>query len=144
MTPRIRNRLAILVSTFICILLSYQTLSNSPLQRLEKSSSEMASVKTMDLVRMSATELQTLLQKGDLTSVDIIRESLAQIGRHNTNGLKLRAIISVAPEETLLQQAAKLDSERKAGSVRGPLHGLPILVKVRYEPVLRGTYHNVD
>lgn len=86
--------------------------------------------KRLDLVRMTATDLQNLLKGGELTSVDLIKETLAQIKRHNQEGLKLKAVISTAPEKLLLDTATKLDTERANGKIRGPFHGLPILIKV--------------
>jgi amidase len=90
----------------------------------------MPAVTGATLIRLSASELQELLKAGQLTSVDLIKASLAQIERHNYAGLNLRAIISVAPERIAIEAAAKLDRERKEGKIRGPLHGLPLLVKV--------------
>ena len=45
--------------------------------------------------------------------------------------MKLRAIISKMPKEKALHHADILDEERKAGSIWGPFHGIPIIVKVR-------------
>ncbi|KAJ3558677.1 hypothetical protein NPX13_g9661 [Xylaria arbuscula] len=89
----------------------------------------MATSKPLDLVRMTATELQVLLEDGKLASVELIKETLAQINRHNTKGLALKALISTAPEHILINRAAALDDERTKGQVRGPFHGLPVLVK---------------
>jgi amidase len=77
----------------------------------------------------TALELQSHLQSGSLTSVQILETYLAQIEKHNHAGQKLNAIISVAPRAALLAQAQKLDQERKEGKLRGPLHGLPTVVK---------------
>lgn len=93
----------------------------------------MANSQHLDIVRMTATELQTLLKNGELTSVDLVKESLAQINRHNERGLKLKAVISVVPENLVLDRAAKLDAERTDGKLRGPLHGIPVLVKVSHD-----------
>ncbi|KAI0466325.1 amidase signature domain-containing protein [Xylaria cf. heliscus] len=89
----------------------------------------MATPKHLDLVRMTATELQDLLEDGKLTSVQLIKETLAQINRHNTKGLTLKALISTASEDILINRAAALDDERTRGKLRGPFHGLPVLVK---------------
>ncbi|KAK5992138.1 putative amidase [Cladobotryum mycophilum] len=51
---------------------------------------------------------------------------LSQIKRHNDY---LRAVINTAPESLLLERAHMLDEERKQGNIRGPLHGIPILIK---------------
>ena len=83
-----------------------------------------------DLIRNTATELQELLSRGEITSTRLVKETLAQIDAHNHQGLELRAVISVAPESTLLEAAAKLDAERAAGKLRGPLYGIPVLLKV--------------
>jgi amidase len=79
----------------------------------------------------TASELQDHLKVETLTSVEIIATYLTQIEKHNHARAKLNAMISVAPRELVLKAAEKLDHERKAGKIRGPLHGLPIIVKVR-------------
>jgi amidase len=83
-----------------------------------------------DVLTATASELQNRLKAGTLTSVEIITTYLAQIEKHNHDGAKLNAMISVAPREFVLKVAENLDRERSAGKIRGPLHGLPIIVKV--------------
>jgi amidase len=80
----------------------------------------------------TAVELQALLRDGKITSRELIEKCLEQIDSHNQLVMKLRPIISTVPKEKALHQADILDEERKAGSIRGPFHGIPILVKVRY------------
>ncbi|KAJ8132474.1 hypothetical protein O1611_g1152 [Lasiodiplodia mahajangana] len=89
----------------------------------------MSAMGRLDLVRMTAVDLQGLLRTGKLTSVELIKETLAQINRHNIDGLMLKALISTAPEDNLIEIAAALDVERSEGKIRGPLHGIPVLVK---------------
>lgn len=84
-----------------------------------------------DVLTATASELQGRLKAGTLTSVEIITTYLAQIEKHNHAGAKLNAMIGVAPRQFVLKVAEKLDRERTAGKIRGPLHGLPIIVKVR-------------
>jgi Asp-tRNA(Asn)/Glu-tRNA(Gln) amidotransferase A subunit family amidase len=86
--------------------------------------------RNLDLLRLTGVQLQTLLERRELTSVDLVAQTLQQIDRHNEKGLGLRAMISVAPRQLLLDRAAMLDKEREDGNRRGPLHGLPIIVKV--------------
>lgn len=89
----------------------------------------MADQEHLDVLTVTATSLQTLLNAGTFTTSSIIPYYLEQIDKHNHQGVHLNAIISVAPAAKLKKRAAQLDEERKNGHIRSPLHGLPILVK---------------
>ena len=67
---------------------------------------------------------------GRLTSEELVRSCLDAIDKDNLKGRKLNAIISVRPEEQALEDARKRDQEAREGKRRGPLHGLPIVLKV--------------
>lgn len=84
----------------------------------------------LDVLDASMESLQKLLQAGKLSSVDLINGYLDQIEKHNTNGLNLRAIISVAPRELVVARARELDEERQRSGTRGKFHGIPIIIKV--------------
>ena len=62
------------------------------------------------------------------TAQELARESIGRIEQWNT---ELNAVIAVVPDA--LSQAATLDEERKSGRQRGPLHGLPVLIKDNIE-----------
>lgn len=81
----------------------------------------------LDLLVATAGELEIELVCGNLTSVDLVNACLDQIDRHDGY---LHAMISIAPRASLVQQAQKLDDERKNEKIRSKLHGIPILVKV--------------
>ncbi|KAI0153300.1 amidase signature domain-containing protein [Xylariaceae sp. FL1272] len=74
----------------------------------------------------TGTEAQQLLQSHELTSVQLVEQCLAQIEQHEAH---LNALISVAPRHLLISAAEALDMERVEGRVRGPLHGIPIILK---------------
>jgi amidase len=76
----------------------------------------------------TAIELQELLSRGTLTSVNALNAYLEQIDTHNG---WLKAVIAHPPRHGLLERAKLLDDERREGKMRGPLHGIPVLVKVR-------------
>jgi amidase len=78
----------------------------------------------------TASDLQKLLDDGDITSEDLVNIYLAQIEKHNHHGMKLNAIISTAPRATVLTAARALDQERRVKGKRGPLHGIPVILKV--------------
>lgn len=71
------------------------------------------------------------MRDGHLCSEDLVKCFLDQIERHNNRGLKLNAILSVCPREVAISQAKALDEERRQGKVRGELHGIPVIIKVR-------------
>ena len=83
----------------------------------------------LDLLTLTATEAQELLQAGQTTSVELVNLHLSHVERHNHRGLHLNALISIAPRDKLVKTARKIDSERQAGKVRGPLHGIPFVFK---------------
>ncbi len=86
---------------------------------------------SVPLLRATAHELQQRLATG-LTSVELVEACLAQIERHNHNGMKLNAIVSVCPREIAIEQARRCDKERAEGKVRSAIHGIPIVLKVEF------------
>lgn len=84
----------------------------------------------VDVLTLTAAQLQRLLRAKVVTSVDVVKLYLAQISKHNHAGLHLNAIISVAEHDSLIARAQELDYERSQGRVRGPFHGIPIILKV--------------
>ena len=65
-----------------------------------------------------------------LTSEAIVRGALARIADPRIEG-QINAVIAVTPDA--ITQARRLDAERRAGRVRGPLHGVPVLIKDNIE-----------
>jgi amidase len=78
----------------------------------------------------SITELQSAMSAGRLRSVDLVDAYIARINAYDHAGPALNAIIRLNPHARA--DAAVLDAERKAGKVRGPLHGIPVIVKDNY------------
>ncbi|MEE4660221.1 MAG: Asp-tRNA(Asn)/Glu-tRNA(Gln) amidotransferase subunit GatA [Halieaceae bacterium] len=72
----------------------------------------------------SVAALSKQLQAGELSSVELTRDLLAHIGRHNDS---LNAVITLT-EESALAEAAAADARRQAGKA-GPLTGIPVLHK---------------
>ncbi|UPL02693.1 hypothetical protein LCI18_013627 [Fusarium solani-melongenae] len=83
----------------------------------------------VDVLTLTAVRLQRLLEAKVITSVDVVKLYLAQIRKHNHAGLHLNAKISVADHDSLLARAHELDHECSQGKVRGPFHGIPIILK---------------
>ena len=81
----------------------------------------------VDLLRATAAELQHLMSTGKITSIELVRQYHQQMLDHND---RLRAIISISPLSYTEKFANQLDKERENGSLRGPLHGVPFIIKV--------------
>lgn len=79
----------------------------------------------------SLASLSADLAAGRVTSEQLTRAYLARIETIDRSGPKLRSVIAVNPDA--VAQARALDAERKAGRSRGPLHGVPILLKDNIE-----------
>ena len=80
-----------------------------------------------ELHEATIDELQAAMRAGTRTARSITELYLARIEALNHNGPGLRAIIEVNPDALAI--AGQLDAERKAGKVRGPLHGIPVALK---------------
>ncbi len=83
--------------------------------------------------RHSVAELQSGLARGEFTSEAITEAYLARIDAYDDAGPRLNAVITLAPDA--IAQARALDVERRAGRLRGPLHGLPVLLKDNIDAV---------
>ena len=79
----------------------------------------------------SIRELQTELESGRLTSLELVDFYLARIEAFDQSGPKLNSIAFINPQAR--HDAQALDGERREKGARGPLHGIPILVKDNYE-----------
>ena len=79
----------------------------------------------------SGVDQQAAMRAGTLTSEALVKEYLARIAALDRAGPRLNAVIALNPHA--LADARKLDAERKAGHVRGPLHGVPVLLKDNIE-----------
>ncbi|PAV17947.1 amidase signature enzyme [Pyrrhoderma noxium] len=80
-----------------------------------------------DLYEASVFELNHGLDRGDFTSVDLVKAYFARIEEVNLKGPSLRAVLELNP--SALEQAAALDKERSTKGPRSLLHGIPILLK---------------
>lgn len=73
----------------------------------------------------TAHDLQQMMIAGTLKSTDLVEEYVRQIEKHNGY---LRAVSVYAPGA--LERAREMDAKRESGEFLGPLHGIPVLIKV--------------
>ena len=81
----------------------------------------------VDVVELSATEASARMAKGELTSEALTAAYLTRISEVDDAGPKLSSVIEINDEAD--DEARARDAERKSGKVRGPLHGIPVLIK---------------
>jgi amidase len=84
-----------------------------------------------DVVEKSVEELTRALAAGEVTSRQLTAEYVARIEAYDQRGPAINAIIAMNPRA--LDTADAMDRERAAGRVRGPLHGVPILIKDNFD-----------
>ena len=93
--------------------------ANSPAQVSRRDSFELAEATIEDLQRKMVS--------GEETARSLTEKYIARIEALDRRGPELRSVLEVNPDAVAI--AGKLDAERKAGRVRGLLHGIPVLVK---------------
>jgi amidase len=89
---------------------------------------------TVPSPELQGTSLMTLrarLDKGETTSELLVRAYLDRIEAMDRNGPTIRSVLAVNPDA--LAQARALDAELKQRGPRGPLHGIPVLIKDNIE-----------
>ena len=80
-----------------------------------------------EVLERGVDALQQAMQSGALTSRAITQAYLRRIDAIDRQGPAINSVIELNPDA--LDLAARLDRERAAGTVRGPLHGIPVLIK---------------
>jgi amidase len=86
-----------------------------------------AGVPSFELDEITIAELQRGMESGRFTSRSIAEKYLSRIDAVDRGGPALRSVIETNPDALSIADA--LDRERKARGPRGPLHGIPVLIK---------------
>ncbi|MGH9382292.1 MAG: amidase [Thermoanaerobaculia bacterium] len=104
-------------------------LPRAALARQEEATREVPAVPGDDFpfAERTIAELQKAMGAGELSAVGLTRAYLRRIEETDQAGPELRSVLAINPEAE--QIARRLDDERRGGSVRGALHGIPILLK---------------
>jgi amidase len=106
------------------------TLALAPLSSCVQSTvstSALEDYSTFELNEITIEQLQEKMSSGALTSAEITQKYLDRIERIDKKGPELHSVIEINPDA--LDIARQLDDERKSGKIRGPLHGIPVLIK---------------
>ena len=86
---------------------------------------------TVEYIEYDIAALQDLMQKGELSSAELTAYYLKRIESIDRAGPELNAIIEVNPQA--LDIATALDEERQAAGPRGPMHGIPVVLKANID-----------
>ena len=92
-----------------------------------------ASPGLFDVMEKSIEQLQRAMESREVTSRQLVDSFLARIEAYDKQGPALNAIAAVNPKAR--EAADALDAERTNRGARGPLHGIPVLVKDNYETI---------
>ncbi|MGZ4112943.1 MAG: amidase family protein, partial [Tumebacillaceae bacterium] len=79
------------------------------------------------LVEATIEDLQEKMASGEVTSAQLVLLYFDRIARFDKNGPKLNSVLELNPDALFIAEA--LDLERQVKGPRGPLHGIPVLVK---------------
>ena len=76
---------------------------------------------------LSIAEVAAQMKHGELTSHALVQQYLDRIAKIDKSGPAINSVIELNPDALAIADA--MDAERKHGKVRGPLHGVPVLIK---------------
>ena len=88
---------------------------------------------TFDVSEKSISDLTAALSAGAVTSRQLTAAYLARIAAYDHNGPEINAMIALNPHA--MEEADAMDRERAARGARGPLHGIPVVIKDNYDTV---------
>lgn len=91
-----------------------------------------ANAATLDIDKASIADLNAAFAAG-LTSEQLTTAYLKRVAAYDKQGPSINAVITLNPKA--IDDARRLDAERKAGKLRGPLHGVPIVLKDNFDTV---------
>lgn len=82
---------------------------------------------SFEIVEATIPEIQAALETGEITSKQLVLMYFERIANHDKNGLTINSVLEVNPDALFI--AESLDVERLSQGPRGPLHGIPVLLK---------------
>ena len=90
-----------------------------------------ASAKPLNIETATIADVRAAFADGSLTSEQLVRAYLARIDAYDKKGPTINTVITMNAKA--LDEAKACDAERKAGKSRGPLHGIPVVLKDNYD-----------
>jgi amidase len=82
---------------------------------------------TLNLETLTGVQAEKMLENGEVTSVELVKDYLARIAALNKSGPGINAVTQINPD--VMEEAKAADRERRKHEILGPAMGLPILIK---------------
>jgi len=101
--------------------------AHSASARTSAASPVSSAAKAFELDELTISQLQAGMSSGDFTAHSLAGKYLQRISEIDKRGPIINSVIEVNPDALAIAEA--MDKERKAGRARGPLHGIPLLIK---------------
>ena len=126
MTPSITQRIATATRTiiFACAVPLLATAQTSPRTAAQTAPRATA---PFEVHEATIAQLQSAMSEGRTSSLQLVESYLARIAAFDARGPALNSTIRINPQARA--EARRLDAERRAGKMRGPMHGVPIILK---------------
>jgi len=80
---------------------------------------------------LTINEIQSAMENGLVTSKKLVMYYLYRIAKYDQDGPRINSVLEINPDAIFIAEA--LDNERNTKGVRGPLHGIPVLLKDNIE-----------
>ena len=117
--------------TGLCVLLLVVTVQADQRQGSARSQPAPAPVELFEVHEQSILDLQAAQEAGRVTSRGLVESYLARIQAYDQAGPRVNSIVFLNPRAR--EEADAMDRERADKKLRGPLHGIPILIKDNYD-----------
>ena len=122
-----RNRRRFLSTTLVTTASAAVLPALAGAREIMAQSSPPAAGPSFELDELTITDLQDGMKSGKYSARNIAEKYLARIAAIDKQGPAINAIIEINPDALAIADA--LDKERRSGKTRGPLHGIPMLIK---------------
>lgn len=86
---------------------------------------------TLNIETATIADLNKVFATGKVSSEQVVKAYLSRIEAYDKQGPKINTVITLNPKA--LELAKTLDAERKSGKIRGPLHGVPVVLKDNFD-----------
>ncbi len=125
--PNLPDRRSFLAAGIAGGMLAISTAAGTQAERQNETSTVPPSKQSCELDELSIAELRQGMVSGKFTARSLVEQYLARIEAIDRSGPHLASVIEVNPDALAL--ADQLDVERQSKGTRGPMHGIPVLIK---------------